>query len=166
MIDIHSETCPECGTEYFHAIPGKTTQLQIKEFLDKMGEDSSDPNIHPGAYCPSGCETGYLATYSQELSSGALDERYDLVINSRPNSDSSIILYLKRVFGWTLKEGRDKIREGSYPIKLHDGALWQMQERRDELLSLGAAVSIPNEPTNSTFTEVIEELINNRYPAT
>ena len=63
----HSEICPKCGADYFHAIPGKTTKEEVIGFLESIGEEASSPDLHPGAYCPKGCDTGYMASYVGDI---------------------------------------------------------------------------------------------------
>ena len=164
MDEESTERCPECGADYFHAVPGITTQEQIVEFLKSVGGDVSDPCLHPGAYCPAGCSTGYLASYPIDVPREITGQRYDLVLDEPVDNDAQLILYLKRKFGWSLSDGRERIRRGSYPLKVCDGALWQLQDIRDELVGLGVAVTIPNEPKRSTFKEAINDMIDNRYP--
>ena len=164
MDNENTENCPECGLIYFHAIPGKTTKEQIIAFLKSIGEDVSNPFLHPGAYCPSGCNTGYLATYPSDIPCGETDQKYELILEQPVESDNKIILYLKRKLGWSLSDGRERIRRDSYPVSICDGALWQLQDMRDELVALDAKVSISNEPENSTFEQTINNIIDNRYP--
>ena len=52
--------CQICGASMFQAIPGETTQAQIRDFalrstLEAREEIARSGWIHPGAYCPNGC---------------------------------------------------------------------------------------------------------------
>lgn len=62
--------CPECGGAIFHAVPGKTTEQEIRDFeaevKRRQGITPGEPGwIHPGSFCYD-CEWGVLAHYIPE----------------------------------------------------------------------------------------------------
>ena len=57
---IGDSICSECGSVLFDAIPGYTTEEDIREFarnskLPDAEDIIKDGWIHPGLYCPNGC---------------------------------------------------------------------------------------------------------------
>jgi hypothetical protein len=67
---VNWNRCKECGEPLFHAMPGETTEEQIREFarhsnLPDKAEIERDGWLHPGIICPNGC-TIVLVTYRQD----------------------------------------------------------------------------------------------------
>jgi hypothetical protein len=108
---ITDDRCPKCGALLFTAIPGKTTEAEILAFLkgtrpEQTAEEQSDPWIHPGTYCPSGCEgVGCLAEYGFPR---LIDDNiYTLALVSPGARPQHFVVRLRQVLGCSPKEARD-----------------------------------------------------------
>jgi hypothetical protein len=160
------ENCFKCGAGYFHVVPGKTTKADIKKFLATVpwGAEVEDDWLHPGSYCPNGCEgTGFRANYGIDLPPEISEKEYDLILHKSGDNAGKIILYFKNKLNLTTAEARDFIKKYPMPFTVMSGSLWKLQCVRDELVALGAKVEILDEPDQSTFDEVISKMLNSYY---
>lgn len=158
--------CPKCGAKYFSVVPGKTTKEEIIAFLENRGEDSSEAWLHPGLYCPGDCKSAILVSYHMNLPSEVTDQTYQLLLHDLGEKEKEVILYLKQKLGSSLSETKDLIQKSDYPITLDlgSGSLWETQNIRNELIAIGASITIPNEP-QTTFEQTLEEKLDQQYPS-
>lgn len=64
------QRCPRCGAEYFHAEPGVTAEIEVRQFACKMGWATVAESgwLSPGDYCPNGCEgVGRLSSHRSDV---------------------------------------------------------------------------------------------------
>lgn len=50
--------CAQCGEQLFYVVPGRTTEAEIRLFLQSKGKFAGDEQfqwMHPGVYCPNDC---------------------------------------------------------------------------------------------------------------
>ena len=105
------QCCPKCGAEFFHVVPGVTTQSEIVEFAKKFGWTRiiEDKWLHPGAYCPNGCEgVGYLLEY-QLLVPEPDKTIYTLFLEAPGPNRKALIVRLHQVLGLSLAQARDLV---------------------------------------------------------
>jgi len=92
-----ADSCPRCGGRLFHAVPGRTTVQEIRQFYAEArvfspGEADADRDwIHPGTYCYS-CDYGVLVTYPLPRAPGPVDDRALLVTITSPGPNRVAVL--------------------------------------------------------------------------
>lgn len=124
-------TCPRCGSQVFHAVPGRTTPEDIRAFARLAGwtEVERDGWVHPGCYCLRGCFT-VLTEYEPSV----------FLVCAGPRRHE-VILRIKELYRVSLRDARALVDGGE--LRLPDfGGHQECKQLRADFEALGATVRV------------------------
>lgn len=141
--------CPECGGKIFHAVPGKTTELEIRDFqsevLRRRGVSPGEPGwIHPGSYCYD-CEWGVLAHYIPEWAQtrDEDDRPATLILDASGPEVTRVAAAIKDGAGMTSTAALRVARSAPVAVQQRPAArIWQLEQIQAKIVEAGGIAHI------------------------
>lgn len=141
--------CPECCGKIFHAVPGTTTEHEIREFQAEVqrrqGTTNGDPGwIHPGAFCYD-CEWGVLAHYIPDWAQARNedDRPATLILDAAGCEVSRVAAAIKNGTGMTSTAALRVARSAPVAVLQKPAArIWQLEKLLAKIVEGGGAAHI------------------------
>jgi hypothetical protein len=148
-ISDYLNVCPECGGAIFHAVPGKTTEQEIRDFQAEMmrrkgimyGEEGW---LHPGSFCYD-CDWGTRAHYIPEWAQiqNEDDRPATLILDSAGSEITLVAAAIKDGTGMTSTDALQLARSAPVAVLQTPAArIWQLMKIQVKIVEGGGAAHI------------------------